>query len=78
VLGRGVEQYLMNHLFCRARELGLAKVSGEYIPSAKNGLVKDFWAGFGFRPAGELKWEQEIWRYQPTAITWISSVSSPV
>jgi FkbH-like protein len=78
VLGRGVEQYLMNHVFWRARELGLRKVSGEYIATPKNGMVKDFWAGFGFQPAGESKWEQEIRHYEPTTISWISSVSSHV
>jgi FkbH-like protein len=56
VLGRGVEQYLMNLVFEMARERGLAEVSGEYIATSKNALVKDFWAQFGFQSADGRHW----------------------
>jgi FkbH-like protein len=48
VLQRGVEQYVMNHLFARARERGLARVEGLYVPTKKNGMVAHFYEGFGF------------------------------
>jgi FkbH-like protein len=48
VLKRGVEEYLMNRLFSECRRLGLAGVRGEYLPTPKNGLVKDFYKSFGF------------------------------
>jgi predicted enzyme involved in methoxymalonyl-ACP biosynthesis len=36
VLKRGVERLLANHLFERARELGIQRVRGIYNPTAKN------------------------------------------
>jgi FkbH-like protein len=48
VLKRGVEQYLVNHLFDQCRQRGLLGVRGQYIASPKNAMVKDFYPGFGF------------------------------
>jgi FkbH-like protein len=48
VLKRGVEEYLMNHLFNECRARGLSGVQGEYVASAKNAMVKDFYRQFGF------------------------------
>jgi FkbH-like protein len=70
VMGRGVEQYLMNSVFELARRLRLERVVGEYIPTAKNGMVKDFFAQFGFFklqavPAGYAHWALQTDAYQP-------------
>jgi len=35
VLGRGVETFLMNQVVEHARKLGLARVTAEYIPTAR-------------------------------------------
>ncbi len=48
VLARGVEQYLMNMVVNEARARNLSKVRGEYIRTAKNQMVEEFFAGFGF------------------------------
>jgi FkbH-like protein len=48
VLKRGVEQFVRNHLVCYARERGLIAIRGEYVPTAKNALVRDHFAGLGF------------------------------
>jgi len=48
VLGRGVETFLMNQVVEHARKLGLPEVTAEYIPTTKNGMVKDFFQQFGF------------------------------
>jgi len=57
VLQRGVEQLAMNKVFEEARRSGCRRVLGRYIPTAKNGMVKDFYDRFGFRreaaPDGE-------------------------
>ncbi|GLQ48015.1 hypothetical protein GCM10007862_30660 [Dyella lipolytica] len=53
VLQRGVENFAMNGIFGLARQLGLTSVRGSYIPSKKNGMVKDFYAGFGFEKIHE-------------------------
>jgi len=71
VLGRGVEEYLMNYLLSMARERSLSRVSGEYLPSAKNGMVKDFWRRFGFENTAGALWEIEVSAYVP-GTTWIN------
>jgi FkbH-like protein len=53
VLKRGVEQFLLNHVCTAARERGLRLVRGEYIPTSKNSLVRDHYAGLGFSKTGE-------------------------
>jgi FkbH-like protein len=68
VLARGVEQYLMNHMVGIARDRGLSRVSGEYIPSAKNAMVKDFWAQFGFEKTGISQWEIAVAQYEPRTV----------
>ncbi len=73
VLSRGVEQCLMNEVFERARQEGLELVTGEYIPTAKNGLVKGFFEQFGFRKIDELdgghtRWALETSAYQPATV----------
>jgi FkbH-like protein len=69
VLARGVEQHLMNLVVEHARRLGLPRVRGEYIRTAKNRMVEDFFAGFGFTgdggDPGHSHWLLEIDRYQP-------------
>jgi|SRR5579863_5132827 FkbH-like protein len=48
VLARGVEQYLMNTVVNEARKRNLATIRGEYIRTAKNQMVEDFYSRFGF------------------------------
>ena len=52
VLKRGVEHFLLNHLVDLAGELGLRRLIGEYIPTAKNVLVRDHYAALGFTRVG--------------------------
>jgi FkbH-like protein len=71
VLKRGVEEYLMNHLFAECARRGLRGVRGEYIRSAKNQMVKDFYKGFGFHLV-ESNGERDAWalgvdEYRPRA-----------
>jgi FkbH-like protein len=69
VLARGVEQYLMNLVVEQARGLHLEQVRGEYIPTAKNGMVRDFFAQFGFTTIsddnGRTGWLLDVNSYQP-------------
>ncbi len=48
VLSRGVEEFLLAKVVDIARELGFGRIGAEYIPSAKNGMVRDFYARMGF------------------------------
>jgi FkbH-like protein len=55
VLARGVEEYLMNHIAGEAARLNLNFVSGLYIPTSKNAMVKEFFPKFGFEKVGETR-----------------------
>ena len=48
VLNRGVEQLLLNEVVAAAHRLGLRRVVGSYIPTDRNGLVRDLYKDFGF------------------------------
>ncbi|HEX3760834.1 MAG TPA: HAD-IIIC family phosphatase [Kofleriaceae bacterium] len=48
VLGRGVELAMINELVARAAAAGVAEILGEYIPTAKNGMVADLFGRLGF------------------------------
>jgi FkbH-like protein len=72
VLTRGVEQYLMAYVFDYAGSLGMNRVIGEYIPTAKNAMVRDFFAQFGFRqlsaePDGRTRWALNLGEFNPAA-----------
>ncbi|HEY8074192.1 MAG TPA: HAD-IIIC family phosphatase, partial [Labilithrix sp.] len=65
VLSRGVEEHVMNHVVALAKANGAARVVGEYLPTAKNGMVKDFYARFGFTPEGDTRWTLDVDAYEP-------------
>ena len=50
-IGRTVEECLMNEVVQRARHLGYQKLIGEFIPTAKNELVAEFYSHVGFVPS---------------------------
>lgn len=73
VLGRGVEQYVMNRVVAHARAQGLGVVRGTYRPTAKNGMVREFYRQFGFVPVGETadggtRWELAVDAYAPRPV----------
>ena len=51
VLGRQMEPTTLNLIAERAKKLGAKRLVGEYIPSKKNGMVKDHYARLGFSVA---------------------------
>lgn len=71
VLGRQVESACMNVLAERAKNIGVAEIIGEYIPTAKNGMVQEHYKklGFGAVPkdsaAGSI-WRLELANYVPS------------
>ncbi len=48
VLGRQVEPATLNLIALEAAKLGARRVVGEYVPSKKNGMVRDHYARLGF------------------------------
>lgn len=61
VLKRGVEAFLLNHLAKIARQRGLNRLVGEYIPTAKNVLVKDHYLNLGFKKVSEDDSGRTVW-----------------
>jgi FkbH-like protein len=53
VLGRQVEPTTLNLVAAMAKKLGARRLIGEYIPTAKNGMVRDHYAKLGFEPLDE-------------------------
>jgi FkbH-like protein len=53
VLGRQVEPTTLNLVAVLARQLGARRLVGDYIPTPKNGMVRDHYAKLGFAACGE-------------------------
>lgn len=63
VLKRGMEEFTLNTIVEKAKEKGYKKLIGEYIPTYKNGIVKDHYKNLGFlENAG--KWELDLSKFQ--------------
>jgi FkbH-like protein len=64
VLKRGMERFILNTLVDFAMSKGYARLVGEYLPTAKNAMVKDHYATLGFTAVGN-RWELDIAAYEP-------------
>jgi len=71
VLKRGMEEFIINKIVQTAAEAGFRKVTGEYIPTPKNAMVKDLYEKMGFARAGENRFEADTaaFQYHKTFIT---------
>jgi FkbH-like protein len=50
VMNRRVEQAMAAYIEEHARRLGCGELVGEFLPTAKNGVVSNLYRGLGFRP----------------------------
>jgi predicted enzyme involved in methoxymalonyl-ACP biosynthesis len=66
VLNRGVERMVLREILRHARARGVEILVGRYIPTAKNGLVKDHYAGLGFASDG-AEGDATLWRLATSA-----------
>jgi FkbH-like protein len=64
VLKRGMENLTLNNIVRIANAKGFKKITGEYIPTQKNGLVKDHYENMGFTSNGP-GWELMVDGYKP-------------
>ncbi len=62
VLGRRVEEAILQHLVWAARAAGASELIGRYIPTARNGLVRDHFEKLGFAKTGETPDGATSWR----------------
>ena len=70
VLGRGVEQAVLNEVVAAARAERVTTLQATYIPTKKNGLARDLFAKLGFtkigdEPDGTTHWELDLAGYVP-------------
>ena len=67
VLGRRVEFAVLKELLESARKLGIHRLIGRYIPTERNGMVRDHYEKLGFERKEELPSGQTVWSLNTTA-----------
>ncbi len=73
VLGRTVEQMVLRELILRARERGITRLVGRYIPSGRNDMVRDHYLKLGFiASAEESVWHLDVAAPEPVATMKVS------
>ena len=65
VLKRTVEHFLMNDIADRLLSRGIKVLRGEYLPTEKNGLVRDLLPALGFKTIGENTYEYDLTTHSP-------------
>ena len=70
VLGRGVESATLNLVAAAAQRLGAVRLIGEYLPTAKNGMVAGHYERLGFTEAvateaGGHRWTLDLSQFAP-------------
>lgn len=68
VLKRGMEQFIADSIVKIAKDGGFKRVVGEYIPTQKNGMVKNLYSELGFEKIDENIYVAETSKYIPHKI----------
>ena len=81
VLGRTAEAAMLARLSRQAVEQGYRWITGSYVPTAKNGLVRDVYARLGFeRTAGSedgtTRWRYDVRAHGPIESNFIEAVDT--
>jgi FkbH-like protein len=63
VLKRGMEEFIVNQMTKEARKVGVERLIGEYLPSAKNRMVEDVYSEMGFAESNG-KWELDLHQFK--------------
>ncbi len=63
VLKRDMEYAMMDSIVEACRERGIGIIMGYYYPTAKNAMVKDFYAAMGFEKTEETDTGVTMWRF---------------
>jgi FkbH-like protein len=64
VLKRGMEEFIVNQMVKHARAHGVSRLVGEYLPTAKNKMVKELYSQMGFA-RNNGKWDLDLQQFQP-------------
>lgn len=69
VLKREMELAMLDEVVSAAKARGVTKIIGHYLPTAKNGMVKELYGSFGFTKISETDeetlWELKTAGYEP-------------
>lgn len=65
VLKRGMEEFIVNKILETAGTLGARRVLGEYIPTAKNAMVRDLYEKMGFARVDDSHFVAETATFHP-------------
>ena len=70
VLKRGMEDAMMDIMVANAAARRVKTIRGYYYPTAKNAMVREFYASFGFEKVeetadGSTTWQLDVAAYQP-------------
>lgn len=63
VLKRDMEFAMMDNLVMKAREMKIQRLVGYYYPTAKNGMVQEFYSVQGFNKVSEDEKGNTVWEY---------------
>ena len=63
VLKRDMEYAMMDVVVQECRTCGIGTIYGYYYPTAKNGMVKEFYAAMGFMKIGEEADGSTVWQF---------------
>jgi FkbH-like protein len=69
VIGRMVEQAVLNRIVAEARARGIRRLIGIYRPTERNGMVKDHYPNLGFARADACAAGEECWELDVSAFT---------
>jgi FkbH-like protein len=73
VLGRQVEEATLNLLVAEAAKMGAKRIEGTYIPTKKNGMVREHYGRLGFEKVeeggdGSSRWRLELGDFRPREV----------
>jgi FkbH-like protein len=76
VFSRSAEQFILRGLIDLARQRGVTRLAGEYLPTPKNDVVADLYERMGFSlAAGDALWLRPVAADEPDdLITYIAAI----
>jgi len=75
VFSRSAEQFILRRLIELARQRGVTRLVGEYLPTPKNDVLADLYDRMGFtRSRGDLLWSRAVTPDDPSdLVTYITA-----
>ena len=55
-----MEEYIINSMVSAVKDAGIGMIRAEYIPTAKNAMVRDIYGRMGFEDLGDGKYRCDV------------------